>query len=214
MRAPPTLITTFFLRAILGLLVCLGIWHFFKSWFVQPALWLSSTVMLAFFPDWVLQVKGTEEERVILVTTLKVIDQAGRAGQLAIPVVPGLYTYGLSLLAALLIASRARGLFWKLPLGAVLLLPFQAWGICMGWLVQVAVQVGEATRGQTGFSSTHANLIAIGYQLGFLLFPVLLPLIIWAGFERGFLRSVVIEGAFMQRGEILDHQEKIKTGID
>jgi hypothetical protein len=96
---------------------------------------------------------------------------------------------------ALFVAARARGLWWKQPLCAAALLPFQAWGVCFSWLLQVGVQAGEYTRAKTYFSVWDQNLIALGYQFGFLLLPTLAPLLLWLFFERRFVITVAVEGA-------------------
>ena len=42
----------------------------------------------------------------------------------------------------------------------------------------MAVVAGEQTRGQTRFGHFDANLIAAGYQFGFLILPTLLPVLV------------------------------------
>jgi hypothetical protein len=59
----------------------------------------------------------------------------------------------------------------------------------------VGVQAGEYTRAKTYFSVWDQNLIALGYQFGFLLLPTLAPLLLWLFFERRFVITVAVEGA-------------------
>jgi hypothetical protein len=75
------------------------------------------------------------------------------------------------------------------------LLPFQAWGICFTWLLQVAVVAGNQTRGQTHLGPWETNLIAAGYQFGFLILPTLVPVALWLAFDRRVLANAMIEGA-------------------
>ena len=110
------------------------------------------------------------------------------------------YAYGAPLLAALLLASRPAHWWWKLPAGLLALLPFQAWGICFTWLLQVAVVAGEQTRSQTRFGPWEANLVAAGYQLGFLILPTLVPVLLWLAFDRRVLAGAMIEGALAADG--------------
>lgn len=184
----------FFGAAILWLLVALAIWYPLRHWMVLPAAWLAEEVMIAIFPRWVTgaQLEGGKQ---VLVTTLRVWSADNRVGELA-PEVNGLvYCYGAPLLAALLLAARTPRWWWKLPAGMLALVPFQAWGICFTWLLQVAVTAGEQTRSQTRFGAWETNLTALGYQFGFLILPTLVPVLLWLAFDRRVLARAMIEGA-------------------
>ncbi|RZJ06817.1 MAG: hypothetical protein EOO54_24090, partial [Haliea sp.] len=173
----------FFVSALLWLLVALALWYPLRHWMVLAPAWLAQEVMTTVFPRWATgaQLEGGTQ---VLLTTLRVWSADNRVGELA-PEVNGLvYVYGAPLLAALLLASRPRGWWWKLPVGLLALIPFQAWGICLHWLLQVAVVMGEHTRGQTRFGALATNLIAAGYQFGFLILPTLAPVLLWLGFDR------------------------------
>ena len=184
----------FFAAALLWLLVALAVWYPLRHWMVLPSAWLAGEVMSAAFPRWVsgVQLDGTTQ---VLLTRLRIWSPDNRLGELA-PDVNGLvYAYGAPLLAALLLAARTRGWWWKLPAGLLALVPFQAWGICFTWLLQVAVVAGEQTRDQTRFGPWVTNLIAAGYQFGFLILPTLVPVLLWLAFDRRVLASAMIEGA-------------------
>ena len=70
------------------------------------------------------------------VTSLRVHSESDRVGVLVVEVNPLLYTYGLPLFVALMLAARAKA--WMILAGIALLLPFQAWGVAFDLLVQVA----------------------------------------------------------------------------
>ncbi|MFC5496939.1 exosortase H-associated membrane protein [Caenimonas terrae] len=184
----------FFVRALAWLLVALALWYPLRQWLVLAPAWLAGEVMQAAFPRWVtgVQFEGSAQ---VLLTALRVWSPDNRPGELA-PEVNGLvYAYGAPLLAALLLAARTPRWWWKLPAGLVALVPFQAWGICFTWLLQVAVTAGDQTRGQTHFGPLAANLIAVGYQFGFLIMPTLAPVLLWLAFDRRVLAGAMIEGA-------------------
>jgi hypothetical protein len=184
----------FFGRALFWLLVALAVWYPLRHWMVLAPGWLGGEVMKAAFPRWVTGVQfdgGTQ----VLLTTLRVWSADNRLGDLA-PEARGLsYAYGAPLLVALLLASRARRWWWKAPAGLLALVPVQAWGICSSWLLQVAVLSGEQTRTQTRFGPLETNLIAAGYQFGFLILPTLVPVLLWLAFDRRVLAGAMIEGA-------------------
>lgn len=182
-----------FLRTVLWLIPALAGWYLAREWMIGPPVWLAETAMQLLFPRWAEAVElGAEGQT--LVTRLRIFDADMRLGDLTAHANALVYCYGFTLLAALLLASRARGLWWKLPLGFVVLLPFQVWGICMAWLVQVAVVSGEQTVRQTGLGPWAANLIAAGYQLGYLILPTLAPVVVWLVLDRRALSESRIAG--------------------
>ncbi|KAB2970601.1 exosortase H-associated membrane protein [Zoogloea sp.] len=184
----------FFLRTLLFLVPTLALWYAARDWVITPPAWLASEVLRYLFPSWVL---GMERDGVshVLVTNLRILAQNGRIGELAPEIRALSYCYGSALLPALLLASRARGLWWKLPAGLALLVPFQAWGISFAWLLQVAVHSGPQVASQAGFASLGINLVAVGYQFGYLLFPALAPVLIWFAFDRRLVATVLVEGS-------------------
>lgn len=198
MSRPLSVIGGFFLRALLWLGVALGVWFWAREYVVAPVAWLADQVMRGSFSGWVL---GTElnGSDLTLLTTIPhpAASENGAIGYFAPEAGILLYCYGLPLFVALLLASRARGLLWKLPFGAVLLVPFQAWGVCFEWLMVLIVQYGTLTQSSLGFNSVWANVVGLGYQFGYLLFPTLIPMLLWLYFERRFVTTVVVEGAMV-----------------
>ncbi len=189
-----TSLRKFSASALLWLAFALAIWYPLRAWMLLPAGWLAKQIMTTVFPAWVAgaELEGSSQ---VLLTHLRVWGSGGRVGELT-PEVNGLvYAYGAPLLAALLLASRTRRLWWKLPAGLLALVPFQAWGICFAWLMQVAAIAGNETRDQTGFGPWTTNLIAAGYQFGFLILPTLVPVLVWFAFDRRVLAEALIEGA-------------------
>lgn len=194
MADKPFTVQRFFVKALFWLAVALAVWYPLRQWMVLPAAWLAGSVMAWTFPRWVTGVELTGGVQVLL-TQLNVWSPDNRPGLLA-PEANGLsYAYGAPLLAALLLASRSPGLWWKLPAGLLAQVPFQAWGICFTWLLQVAVVAGEQTAMQTRFGPWAANLIAAGYQFGFLVLPTLVPVVIWLICDSRVLAGALITQA-------------------
>ena len=92
-------------------------------------------------------------------------------------------TYGLAFFIALLLAARSRRLALKAAIGCTVLLVFASIGIAC------EVVIGYASLALPGgarlFSpgSTIATLIALGFQLGTLIFPSVAPVALWAGLD-------------------------------
>lgn len=188
------LIARFFLRSILWLVPCLALWFALGHWMAVPPAWLAGSVVQAIFPFWVTgtELIGTQHA---LLTSLAARGADGQIGNLAPEVNVLTYAYGTPLLAALLLAVRARGVWWKIPLGALALVPFQAWGVLFAWLSQVAIVSGGMISGQLRFDAWQTNGIAAGYQFGFLLMPTLAPILVWLLLDHRLITAVMLEGA-------------------
>ena len=184
---------TFFVRTLLWLVPCLAVWFAARHWVALPPAWLAGNVAHAVFPFWVTgaELDGT---RHTLLTTLAARSADGRLGNLSPEVDVLTYAYGTPLLAALLLAVRSRGLWWKIPLGALALVPFQAWGVLFAWLSQVVIVSGDMIRGQLRFDAWESNFIAAGYQFGFLLMPTLAPILLWLLLDHRLVTEVMLQG--------------------
>ena len=191
----------FFARTLVLFALALALWYLARDWVVLPAAWFADHAMHLAFPGWV---RGTERsgEVLTLLTRLAMVAPDGRVGEIALDVRMLKYCYGTPLLVALMLASWPRGWWWKLLLGLVALVPFQAWGLVAEWLLQVAHYSGSAPAAQAGFGPVSANLIGAAYQLGFLMFPTLAPVLVWLAFDRKQVATVLLDGALSaRRGE-------------
>ena len=132
-RGSHSVISGFFLRAILWLVPCLALWYLGRHYVAVAPAWLAEWAMKAIFPFWAQgsELHGTQQ---VLLTGLTVKMPGGRLADVAPEANVLTYAYGIPLLAALFLGVRAKGWWWKIPVGAVALLPFQAWGVCFTWL--------------------------------------------------------------------------------
>jgi hypothetical protein len=177
----------FVVRVLLMLAPCFAAWYFtapYHAAIVGPA-------ALQFVEPWrVGLVTDLERSGFMLafVTSLETRSLGGQVGFLIAEVNPLLYTYGLALFIALMLATRAR--VWKIVLGVAVMLIFQAWSVAFDFLVQVAVLSGPDVAARAGLLGWRREAIAIGYQAGTLIFPSLVPVLLWAGFNRAFIAGL------------------------
>ena len=198
MRA--TLIGRFLLLCLLGLLVLLPLWYWAAPWLAAAPVWLAGAVMKLVFP-WV---EGVEREGVTatLLTTVQVVMPLGDGRQALAELTPEasypVYGYGLALLWAMLLASRPR--WWPLKglLGSALLVPAQAWGLCFQWLRDVALTSGDNAVAYLGWPGWAHELVAYGYQFGFLMLTPVAPILLWLWFDRSFVAALWLEASLHQ----------------
>lgn len=177
----------FVVRVVLLLPPC------FAAWFIA-APWYAATVgplSLLFVEPWRTGLVSEVERAGYLlsfVTGLELGTSAGRVALLVVEVNPLIYTYGTALFLALMLATRARA--WQVLLGAAVMLVFQASSVAFDFLVQVAVLSGPEVAARAGLSGWQREAIAIGYQFGTLIFPSLVPVLLWAAFNRAFIAGL------------------------
>jgi hypothetical protein len=106
-----------------------------------------------------------------------------------------LYTFGLPLAWALVLAAWQEGWPKRLAMVYLVLLPFQAWGLAADALRQVAITLGPAVASQAGFGPLQRELIVYAYQLGVLVLPTVAPAVFWVATHRRFLESLRVPPA-------------------
>jgi len=183
---PPERIGAFALRVVAWLAAAFAVWYLVSPLHERPAAWLAG-LMLDAWDDHLYRGIEYGQHVVTFVTRLAVSAADGRVGVAELEVNPLVYTYGSALFAALMLASGAR--WTRLVAGLALLLPFHAWGIAFDVVGQV-LRAGPALAAQAGLTGWPAEAGALGYQAGSLLFPPLVPIVLWVLFERPFVERL------------------------
>lgn len=172
------------LRTFLWLPPCFAAWFAVAAWHAEVAAWLAWGVIGLVAPGAV----GSFERSgaiVAFTTTGEIAVAAGQMGVL-VPEVNALsYLYGLPLFAALVLGSRAP--LRQLALGAIALLPVQAFGIAMGCLAQLVAH-GSAAAGSAGLVGWRVEAVVLGFQLGSLILPGAAPILLWCAWNRRLIR--------------------------
>ena len=111
---------------------------------------------------------------------------------------PLVYSYGMPLLCALILATPCHEKWFKLLWGMIILLPIEVFSMTFKILKTLAFDVGTAFLTQQHIGATGADMIALGYQIGTLLLPMIAPLIIWFVLQRDFITQLApqLEQAF------------------
>src|SRR5207253_2289712 len=99
------------------------------------------------------------------------------------------YSFGLPMLAALILAARQPHPLRKLFLGYAELAPFFAWGLVAEFLKRLAFDSGPSVAAQTGFDPLQREAIAFAYQFGSLILPTVAPAVFWVLTHRKFLEG-------------------------
>lgn len=199
---PLSRITRFLLLSIAWLLVLMWPWYQLSPHLSAPVIALAGEAMRALF-GWV---SGVERQGTvgILLTQLNVlVPQGGRlaVAQLAPEVNYRTFGYGVVLLWALLLASRPRHWPVKLLLGTVVLMPLQSISLCFQWLKDALLTSGPQVLVQTGLPRWSLEVVAYGYQFGFLMLTPLAPVLLWLLLDRAFVQRLWLEMSLAGRLE-------------
>ncbi|MDO5288962.1 MAG: exosortase H-associated membrane protein [Pseudomonadota bacterium] len=192
-----SLLLRFLGLSVLWLAVLLPAWYWAAKWFAAPPIWLAGTVMKGLFA-WV-DGFGQEGVNAVLHTLVQVRMKgptgADVLGELTPEVPYPIYGYGLVLLWAMLLASRTERWWLKGLAGSVLLVPAQAWGICFQWLRDVVLLSGPSGAAYLQYPRWAVELIAYGYQFGFLMLTPVAPIMLWLLFNKRFVAALWLEAA-------------------
>lgn len=191
---PLSRVARFLLASLAALLLLMWPWYRLSEYLAAPVVTLAGEGMRLLFA-WA---DGFERHGTVatLLTRLNILmPQGGKlaVAQLAPEVDYRTFGYGLVLLWALLLASRPAGLWWKLLLGSVALWPLQAISLCFQWLKDALILGGPGVLAQAGLPGWSREVVAYGYQFGFLMLTPLAPVLLWLWLDRGFVKQIWLE---------------------
>ncbi len=133
----------FVLRTFLWLPPCFAAWYL-GAQHVAPFFGALARMFVDLFRSGLVSALEQQGLDLVFVTTIEVHPAPGQIGVLLVEANPLVYTYGLPFFVALMLAARAK--WWKILSGAVVLLPFQAWGIAFDFLAQIVRTGAEVSR--------------------------------------------------------------------
>ncbi len=183
-RHPANPITRFALRVLFWLPLCFGAWYFATILIAVALATLLAAPLIWLLPDVVASVVPRGNDLLVLLR-VETLDPASQAvapnGVMAHPVDAVKYGYGIPLYTALLLAApggesekMARWL-----VGLVILLLVQWLGLLAEILKDLVFGL-EAARARLGTSELSREILAIAYQLGYLILPSVTPVLVWS----------------------------------
>jgi hypothetical protein len=176
-------------RVFAWLPVTFAIWYVAAPILLWPAACLVEIIGRSAWPD---IVRGVEQARAELAfaTTLKAGSAGAQGGEIVVGVDLLLYSFGLPLYAALVLAAKEPGWPRRLLVGYAVLLPFVAWGALADFLRSIAITMGPQIASQTGFVAWQREAIAFSYQFGALILPTVVPVVAWVVQHRALLERL------------------------
>jgi hypothetical protein len=182
------------IRLLIWLPICFGAWYFTSILFVLPLAWSLDGITAFLVPDLVSGVRAAGNELVVQ-TRLEVSrsNAVGTSvGEILFVTNPLKYGYSIPLYTALVLAAPAsdvrKPMAWVIGMLALTLA--QVFGVGTEILKTLAFGVGEEGRLRLGWSSGELEALAVLYQLGYLILPPVVPIVIWMWQFRGVLAPI------------------------
>ena len=128
-----------------------------------------------------------------VVTNIPFTFRDGTTEALGFVVNPLIFSYGLPLLFGLVMGSNVSWLrkFTIMLIGYVVITGVQVWGVVWQSLKMLAFNFGAQTHAIVASHGVSDAAIALGYQLGTLIFPALAPIFVWVLSNRPLVEQFV-----------------------
>lgn len=133
---------------------------------------------------------GAQLEVQTLVRMQRMVD--GRVALLNNEVNPMLYSWSMALLFGLIMATPMSGRrrLAQLGIGYLVLSLVTVWGVYWQIWTDLAFRLGAEAAAAVASSGPPPTVIALCYQLGYLMFPAVVPVVAWILMNRPFLETI------------------------
>ena len=179
----------FVLKVLVWLPAAFVVWYFGAPLLLWPVKLILAGIASVGLPD---LVTAVEQSAGIFTfaTSLKPGEALGATAHITVDVDGLLYSFGMPLFAALVLAAREPRWPRTLAIGYAVQLPFVAWGVLADFLKNVAITSGPLVASQTGFAAWQREAIAFAFQFGSLILPTVVPAVTWVLTHRAFLERL------------------------
>jgi hypothetical protein len=188
----------FALMAMCGVVLFTLAWSQVARWAAYPAALLTKVGLEAGAAQWVRGVQVPPGAMVTLDTSVAIstAQTGGRLAEIVLDAEPGRYAYGLPIFLALMAAAavlqrHSPGRGWRVLAGYALMLPAQAFSLGAYLLMQLLMATQMDAR-ILRISQGQMEGIVYAYQLGALVLPTLVPVLVWLWLERRFVEDVLV----------------------
>ena len=179
----------FVLKVLAWLPVAFVVWYFGAPLLLWPVKLLLQGIAHAGLPDLVTAVEQSAA-LFTFATALKPGAAVAASAHITVDVDGLLYSFGMPLYAALVLAAREPRWPRSLAIGYAVHVPFVAWGVPADFLKNVAITSGPLVTSQAGFAAWQREAIAFAFQFGSLILPTVVPAVTWVVTHLAFLQRL------------------------
>ena len=191
-----TIIKDLLISSVLFLPLCFFIWFYASSLLVIPVRYLLQFVLSVWQSDLFNAV--TQNQYLLNIETLifpsmEFAGQDGRLAVLDVKVNPMLYGYGLAVISGLVVSVPNLGKLKRLLqifFGYVLIIFIQTFGSFWEMLKHLIFESGPDAQQAILDTGLGPNIIALMYQLSYLIIPAVLPVAYWIIVNNNFIGEI------------------------
>jgi hypothetical protein len=189
MTAMASPLSRFVVKVLVWLPLAFIVWYFGAPVLLWPVKLLLEALVRTGVVDFV---AGIEQSAATFTfaTLLKPGEAIAASAHITVDVDGLLYSFGMPLYAALVLAAREPRWPRTLAVGYAVQVPFVAWGVMADFLKNVAITSGPLVASQTGFAAWQREAIAFAFQFGSLILPTVVPAVAWVLTHRAFLERL------------------------
>ncbi|NDY94961.1 exosortase H-associated membrane protein [Wenzhouxiangella limi] len=184
-----------FLLAALYLPLGFFLWFFAASLLMFPTARLADLLLTGFFGDIFERVVQLGFQLEVQTAVILEREVDGRMAAVNLYVNPMIYAWGMALLFGLIMAtplSVKRRLF-QMTIGFVVVTLVTTWGVFWETLTDLAFRSSPEAGAAAAGLGLDMNLIALCYQLGYLMLPAVVPIATWILMNRAFIENDILQ---------------------
>lgn len=182
-----------FLLAALYLPLGFFLWFFMASGLMFPTSRLLEWLLTAFYPEIFERVVQLGFRFEVQTSVILPQPVEGRTAALNLDINPMIYAWGLALLFGLAMATPTRGMrrLLQILIGFAVVTLVTTWGVFWEVWRDMAFLMGPQAAAAVQSTDLAPTTIALCYQLGYLMFPGVIPIAAWILMNRPFIEQLV-----------------------
>lgn len=184
-----------FLLAALYLPLGFFLWFFAASLLMMPTARLADLLLTGIFGQVFEQVVqlGFQLEVQTSVVLERQVD--GRTAAVNLYINPMVYAWGMALLFGLIMATplSVKRRLAQMAVGFVVVTLVTTWGVFWETLTDLAFRSSAEAGAAAAGLGLDMNLIALCYQLGYLMLPAVVPIATWILMNRAFIENDILQ---------------------
>ena len=182
-----------FLLAALYLPMGFFLWFFFASALMYIPARITEFIMTTFSPEVFERIVQLQFKFEIQTSIQMARQVEGQIALLNAFINPMIYAWGMALLFGLIMATplTIKRRLLQMLIGYFVVSAVVVWGVFWETWKDLAFRLGPEAAAMVAQSSLEPNMIALFYQLGYLMLPAVVPVACWILMNRPFLEEVV-----------------------
>lgn len=182
----------FLLKILIWLPITFVIWYFLTPVFIYIIAFLSKAILTIVASSSVVDVDPAGNVLHIVTPFTSSAPTEKNQGQLIFIINAMKYGYGIALFTAMLLATpdKVSNKLQNLYIGVLILILVQTWGVTFDTLQTLLFKFGREIGETLNTTAFTREVIALCYQLGYLILPAVTPILLWFTMYKNYLAKI------------------------